>query len=87
MVGCTSRPSMRASGRSWRARDRIALAALCTAGSVDRLRRTPSTSDLCGISGERIFSATVAPRSSSGCARSIASCASRACITGAEGMP
>ncbi len=39
------------------------------------------------MSAENTFTATVAPCSSSGWARSIASCASRACITGAEGMP
>ncbi|MNN70986.1 hypothetical protein D3C81_1868820 [compost metagenome] len=86
-LGCTITPSMRACGRCSRARLRMDVAAACTAGKVLRFKRTPSTSDLCGMSDEKIFTATLMPCSSSGWARSIASCGSRATITSSDGMP
>ena len=86
-LGCTNTPSMRACGRFSRARCRMVVAADCTACRLPRFKRTPSTSDLCGMSGEKIFTATLMPCSSSGWARSIASCGSRATITSNDGMP
>ena len=87
IIGCTVTPSRRAPGRSSRARRRMSRAASRTASALTRFKRTPSTSDLCGMSGERIFTATGVPEPSSGAAASTAASGSAAVTLGAIGMP
>ena len=68
------------------ARARISATASRTAPSLVRLSRTPPTSDLCTMSGERILTTTVVPSASNGAAAAAASSASRASSAGAIGM-
>ena len=86
IIGCTVTPSSRAPGRSCAARARISPAASRTAWALTRFRRTPSTSDLCGMSGENTFTATGWPASSSGRAAWAAAAASAATTLAAIGM-
>ena len=61
IIGCTTRPSMRASGRATLTASSISRAAVPTASALARLKRTPPTSDLCTISRDRILIATAWP--------------------------
>ena len=86
IIGWMVTPVMRASGLLLRARARISATASRTARSLVRLSRTPPTSDLCTMSGDRIFATTVDPSASSGAATAAASSGSRASSAGAIGM-
>ena len=85
-IGWIVTPVMRASGLAARARSRISAVASRTARSLVRLSRTPPTSDLCTMSGDRILTTTVAPSAMSGAATAAASSASRASKAGAIGI-
>ena len=67
-------------------RARISATASRTARSLVRFSRTPPTSDLCTMSGERILATTVDPPASRGAATAAASSASRASSAGVTGM-
>ena len=56
-IGCTVNPSIFAEGRRAATRARMAVAAATTSASPFRSRTTPPTSDLCEMSGDRIFRA------------------------------
>ncbi len=86
-VGCTITPSMTAFGSAARARARMPAAASRTAATLDRFRRTPSTSDLCAMSPDNTFKVTVRPIASSGSASKAASLAVVATCNGTIGMP
>ena len=87
IIGCTSTPSMRASGRAWRARSKMPAAASRTEAALARFRRTPPTSDLCTMSCDRIFNATGWPSASSGSAAATAASGSVAHTADTTGMP
>ena len=67
-IGWTVTPAMRASGLAALARARMSEAASATACALVRFSRTPPTSDLCTISGDRILTTAVPPLASSGAA-------------------
>ncbi len=81
-MGCTVKPETRASGLSSDTRARISSAASRTASGVARSRRTPPTSDLCVMSGDRILSATGPPSASAARAASSGVAAPRLSMTG-----
>jgi hypothetical protein len=86
IIGWMVTPVMRASGLAARARARISSTASRTARSLVRLSRTPLTSDLCTMSGDRIFATTPDPSSKNGRAAAAASSALRASCAGAIGI-
>ena len=60
-IGWTVTPTRRAVGRAARARRRISSVSASTAFSLVRLSRTPSTSDLWMMSGDRTFTTAPCP--------------------------
>ena len=81
-MGSTMKPSMRALGAWTCTWSRMALAAAVTSASVRRLRRTPPTSDLWVMSGDRIFTAQGTATAATIFAASAASLATRVSTTG-----
>jgi hypothetical protein len=78
---------MRASGRAARAMARMSFTDSRTAFALVRFKRTPPTSDLCTMSGDRILATTASLRARNGAANATASSASRAKNAGTMGMP
>ena len=86
IIGCIVTPVMRAPGFIAFALARMSVTASRTALSVVRFSRTPPTSDLCTMSGDRILTTTVLPSVRKGAAACTDSSASRASTAGTIGI-
>ena len=86
-MGCTVKPSMRASGFSSLTRFSICSAARTASCAERNPRRTPPTSDLCEMSLERILTAKAGACCNRPAAMASTSCGEAATRVATVGMP